>query len=114
MLHRIRLAMQDEHFGSKLGGEVEADETFIGGKARNMHNDVHARRISGMGQNFKDKTIVMGLLERGGNVRTLVIPDRQKETLQPIVREHVEVGTALFTDEMGGYKGCMTSSSTRS
>ena len=90
MLHRIRLAMQDENFGSKLGGEVEADETFIGGKARNMHRDVHARRISGMGQSFRDKTIVMGILERGGNVRTLVIPDRQKETLQPIVREHVE------------------------
>ncbi len=102
MLHRIRLAMQDETFGSKLGGEVEADETFIGGKARNMHKDVHARRITGMGQSFRDKTIVMGLLERGGRVRTLVIPDRQKETLQPIVREHVEVGSALFTDEMGG------------
>jgi len=105
MLHRIRLAMQDEHFGGKLGGEVEADETFIGGKARNMHKDVHARRITGMGQSFRDKTIVMGLLERGGKVRTQVIADRQKETLQPIVREHVETGTALYTDEMGGYKG---------
>jgi len=108
MLHRIRLVMQDEHFGSKLGGdggEVEADETFIGGKARNMHKDVHARRITGMGQSFRDKTIVMGLLERGGKVRTQVIADRQKETLQPIVREHVETGTALYTDEMGGYKG---------
>src|SRR5271166_5975824 len=105
MLHRIRLLMQDENFGSKLGGEVEADETFIGGKARNMHKDVHARRITGMGQSFRDKTIVMGLLERGGNVRTLVIPDRQKGTLQPIVREHVQVGSALLTDEMGGYQG---------
>src|SRR5271166_95967 len=108
MLHRIRLVMQDENFGSKLGGdggEVEADETFIGGKARNMHKDVHARRITGMGQSFRDKTIVMGMLERGGKVRTLVIPDRQKETLQPIVREHVEVGAALLTDEMGGYQG---------
>src|SRR5271165_4122994 len=108
MLHRIRLVMQDENFGSKLGGdggEVEADETFIGGKARNMHKDVHARRITGMGQSFRDKTIVMGMLERGGNVRTQVIADRQKETLQPIVREHVETGTALYTDEMGGYKG---------
>jgi len=105
MLHRIRLAMQDEHFGSKLNGEVEADETFIGGKARNMHKDVYARRITGMGQSFRDKTIVMGILERGGRVRTQVIPDRLKETLQPIVREHVAAGAALFTDEMGGYKG---------
>jgi len=105
MLHRIRLALQDEHFGSKLGGEVEADETFIGGKARNMHKNVYERRITGMGQSFRDKTIVMGILERGGQIRTQVIPDRQKETLQPIVREHVATGTALFTDEMGGYKG---------
>jgi transposase-like protein len=105
MLHRIRLAMQDRYFGSKLSGEVEADETFIGGKARNMHKAVHERRISGMGQSAKDKTIVMGVLERGGKVRTELIPDRQKHTLQPIVREHVEAGSALFTDEMGGYKG---------
>lgn len=105
MLHRIRLAMQDETFGSKLRGEVEADETFIGGKARNMHKSVHERRITGGGQSFRDKTVVMGILEREGRVRTQVIPDRQKETLQPIVRQHVEAGAALFTDEMGGYKG---------
>ena len=108
MLHRIRLAMQDETLGSKLGGrsgEVEADETFIGGKARNMHKSVHARRITGSGQSFRDKTIVMGILERGGHVRTQVIPDRQKDTLHPIVKQHVATGSALFTDEMGGYKG---------
>jgi transposase-like protein len=58
-----------------------------------------------MGQSFRDKTIVMGMLERGGQVRTQIIPDRQKHTLQPIVRQHVEAGAALFTDEMGGYKG---------
>lgn len=105
MLHRIRLAMQDDNFGSKLRGEVEADETFIGGKARNMHKGVHKRRITGMGQSFRDKTIVMGMLERGGRIRTLVIPDRQKTTLHPAVKEHVHTGSALFTDEMGGYKG---------
>jgi transposase-like protein len=108
MLHRIRLAMQDETLGSKLGGrggEIEADETLIGGKARNMHKNVHARRITGCGQSFRDKTIVMGILERGGHVRTQVISDRKKETLQPIVKEHVATGSAIFTDEMGGYKG---------
>ncbi len=107
MLHRIRKAMQS---GSLMkmggnGGEVEADETFIGGKARNMHKDVHERRISGGGRNVQDKTIVMGILERGGRVHIQVIADRQKHTLQPIVRKHVEAGSALFTDEMGGYKG---------
>jgi len=108
MLHRIRLAMQDETLGSKLGGnggEVEADETFIGGKARNMHKSVKARRITGRGQSFFDKMMVAGVLERGGKVRTQIIPDRQKETLQGFVKTNVEAGTALFTDEMGGYKG---------
>jgi transposase-like protein len=104
MLHRIRLAMQDENKG-QMCGQVEADETFIGGKARNMHKSVHERRITGMGQSFRDKTIVMGILERGGQVRTQIIPDRLKTTLQPIVRQHVEPGSTLYTDEMGGYKG---------
>jgi transposase-like protein len=108
MLHRIRLAMQDETLGSKLGGngsEVEADETFIGGKARNMHKNVKARRIRGQGHNLDDKIIVMGMLERGGRVRTQVISDRHKSTLHQIVRNNVETGVALFTDELGGYKG---------
>jgi transposase-like protein len=105
MAHRIRFALHKGSFDSMLQGEVEADETFIGGKARNMHKSVKARRITGQGRNVEDKTIVMGVLERGGQVRTQVIPDRQKHTLQPIVRQHVAAGAALFTDEMGGYKG---------
>ena len=79
MLHRIRLAMQDDSFGSKLSGEVEADETFIGGKARNMHISKRERRITGTGG--KDKTAVMGMLERGGKVRAQIIPNRRKSAL---------------------------------
>ncbi|MGO9646560.1 MAG: IS1595 family transposase [Terriglobales bacterium] len=105
MLHRIRLSMQDETLGSKLSGEVEADETFIGGKARNMHKSVKARRITGQGQSHFDKIMVAGVLERGGKVRTQVVADRQKETLHPLVRTHVEAGAMLYTDELGGYKG---------
>jgi transposase-like protein len=105
MLHRIRLAMQDETLGSKPSGEVEADETFIGGKARNMHKSVKARWITGQGQSAFDKIIVMGMLERGGRVRTQVVADRVKTTLHPIIKRHVETGTALFTDELGGYRG---------
>lgn len=105
MLHRIRLAMQDETFGSKLRGEVEADETFIGGKARNMHKDVKARRISGSRRSVDDKMVVMGVLERGGRVHAQVVPDRVQKTLQPIIERHVEAGSAIFTDEHGAYKG---------
>ena len=103
ILHRIRLAMQDETFGSKLGGEVEVDETFIGGKARNMHLDKRERRITGTGG--KDKTIVFGALERGGKVRTIVVADRKKSGLQAPVKEHVEAGAALYSDALKSYDG---------
>ncbi len=103
MLHRIRLALQDESFGSKLGGEVEVDETFIGGKARNMHIDKRERRITGTGG--KDKTIVFGALERGGKVRTMVVADRKKSALQARVKEHVEAGAALYSDALQSYDG---------
>lgn len=63
MNHRLRYTLKDGGFGS-LAGEVEADETFIGGKARNMHASKRERRITGTGG--KDKTAVMGILERGG------------------------------------------------
>ncbi len=67
MAHRLRFALTEGGF-NLLGGEVEADETFIGGKARNMHVAQRKRRITGTGT--KDKTAVMGILQRGGKVRT--------------------------------------------
>jgi hypothetical protein len=103
MLHRIRLAMQDDFFGSKLGGEVEVDETFIGGKARNMHVSERKRRITGTGG--KDKTAVVGILERGGKVRTAVVSNRRRKVLQDEVRKHVTVGAALYTDALLSYEG---------
>jgi transposase-like protein len=102
MLHRIRKAMQDESAG-KLGGEVEVDETFIGGKARNMHIDKRERRITGTGG--KDKTIVFGALERGGKVHTAVVADRKRSALQSCVKEHVEAGAALYSDALKSYDG---------
>ena len=103
MLHRIRLAMQDEHFGGKLGGEVECDETFIGGKARNMHKNVKARRIHGRGGD--GKAIVTAVLQRHGTVRATVVPDRQEHTIQDNVRKHVDAGSTLYTDELQSYEG---------
>jgi transposase-like protein len=89
--------------GTGGSGEIEADETFIGGKARNMHLSVKARRITGTGT--KDKTAVMGILERGGEVRTIVVPNRKKAALQGEIRKHVEAGTALYTDFLMSYDG---------
>jgi transposase-like protein len=102
MAHRIRFAL---HHGSfeKLTGECEADETFIGGKARNMHVSERKRRITGTG--MKDKTAVMGILERGGKVRTAVLPSRKRHAIQAEVKKHVEAGAALYTDALMSYSG---------
>jgi transposase-like protein len=105
MLHRIRKAMQNGSF-MKIGGnggEVEVDETFIGGKARNMHISKRERRITGTGG--KDKTAVMGLLERGGQIRTAIVPSRKRQILHAEVKKHVEAGAALYTDALMSYNG---------
>jgi transposase-like protein len=102
MLHRIRLALQDGA-GGKLGGEVEADETFIGGKARNMHLAKRQRKILGTGG--AGKVAVMGILERGGKVRTKVVPNIRKAQLQAHVRENVLAGSKVFTDALHSYDG---------
>jgi transposase-like protein len=102
MLHRVRLAMQGSD-GGKLCGEVEVDETFIGGKARNMHPDKRRQKITGTGG--KDKTAVIGMVERGGRVRAGVVETRKKAELQKYVRETVEAGSAIFSDELKSYEG---------
>jgi hypothetical protein len=94
MAHRLRFALTDGGSGL-LSGEVEADETFIGGKARNMHVEKRKRRITGTGGT--DKTAVLGIVERGGKVRTSVVSSRRKRTLQNEVRKHVEAGSVLYT-----------------
>ncbi len=101
MLQRCRLAMQDELTGGKLSGQVEVDETYIGGKARNMHR---ARRIrAGVQGPSKGKTIVLGMLQRAGKVVATVIPDRTKQVMQENVKPHIEPGSNIFSDEAGDH-----------
>jgi hypothetical protein len=92
---------------TKLGGSgtpVEVDETFIGGKARFMHRDKRERMSSRGGmQGGHGKAIVMGLLERGGKVKASVIPHRKESIPEMIVREMVEPGAEVHTDEFTGY-----------
>ncbi len=102
MLHRVRLGMQDTN-GGRLSGEVEADESFIGAKSRNMHASVRARKITGRGP--EGKAIVAAVLERGGKVRAKVMETRKKRDLQALVREHVEPGSNVYTDALKSYEG---------
>jgi transposase-like protein len=109
MAHRLRYALKDGGF-DMFSGECEADETFMGGKARNMHIDKKKRRITGSGP--IDKTAVMGILQRGdktkgtiSKVRTSVVSDRRKKTLQREVKENVQAGSALYSDALLSYDG---------
>jgi hypothetical protein len=102
MLHRIRVAMGDDD-GGKLGGfgPVEIDETFVGGKVKNMHK---SRKVKGL--NYAaggGKTIVMGMLERGGKVRAKIVKDRKMESMLPPVHENVRHGASIITDEHSTY-----------
>lgn len=90
--HRIRFSLHTGSF-EKLSGHVEVDETFIGGKARNMHKAKKQRVITGTGG--KDKTVVMGMMERGGDVRTVDF-DRFK-----MAASHI-VGKRLTWDHLTG------------
>src|SRR5271155_3033217 len=102
MLHRIRLAMQNRSF-EKIAGEFEADESFIGGLARNMHKSKKAK-ITGTGG--AGKAIVMGLLDRKTEkVRLRHVPNTQRETLQGVVREYVQGGSYIFSDAWVAYNG---------
>lgn len=102
MDHRIRLSLHPGSMG-KLSGQVEVDESFIGGKARNMHLKDRRRKISAPGP--KGKAVVMGILKRGGEVRTFVVPGTRRNHLKPHIQEHVEAGSAIFTDELKSYRG---------
>lgn len=108
MLHRIRLAMQSGTF-EKLSGEIEADETYIGGKVENMHK--WERLQSGVqGRGTVGKAIVFGLLERNAGdkaskVKTKVVKNTKKRTLQPEIKNSVEGGANLFTDALKSYQG---------
>ena len=105
LLQRLRLAMQGDG-GGTLGGEVEVDETFIGGKARNMHKDRRKRVIKGRGP--LGKVAVIGLLNRHeskshSTIRTHVIEGRRKEHVESEVRSNVAPSATVYTDELRSY-----------
>lgn len=109
MNHRIRKAMQCGTF-KKLSGQVEVDETYIGGKARNMHRSKLAKRVeqfatpyTGRNQNI-GKVAVMGLLERNGEVRTMVVPNTKRKSLHGEVSKHVEQGATVYSDALRSYR----------
>ncbi len=108
MLSRLRLALQDKR-GGKFQGDVEVDETYIGGKARNMHKAKKDRVIGIKGAGMTGKVAVMGLLERHRNgksqVRTQIVHSTRKPSLQSVVRSGVSGGSTVYTDALKSYDG---------
>ena len=95
MGHEIRKYMAKVDGETPLGGAVEADETYIGGK----------RSGGKRGRGAPNKTIVFGMLERGGDIMAHVVPNVRKRTLQPLITESVEPGSIVHTDELASYSG---------
>jgi len=107
MLHRIRLAMQEGHM-ERLSGEVEVDETYVGGGPRHRKpRSANLAKHGGEGYQEPvktyEKTAVMGLRERGGRVRAFVIPNAKMFTLYSRLRDNVEPGSTVYTDAHPGY-----------
>ena len=94
MGHEIRKYMAKVDGETPLGGAVEADETYVGGK-----------RPGKPGRGAAGKTVVFGMLERGGDVMATVVPNVSKRTLYPIITENIEPGSTVHTDEFGTYRG---------
>lgn len=101
VLHRLRHAAQTRSFNRPLTGEVEADETFVGGKEKNKH----AWQRTGGKQGGAGKVAVLGILEREGELRTGLTPNLSARNVQSAVRENVEAGSLILTDEHPSFRG---------
>ena len=95
MGHEIRKFMADTDGERPLNGTVEVDETYVGGK----------RSGGKRGRGAPGKTVVFGMLERDGDVMAKVVPNVRKKTLHPIIKENVEKGSTVNSDELASYNG---------
>jgi transposase-like protein len=103
MLHRLRTAAQEDDYKEPLFDEVECDETYVGGKTKFKH----ARRIAQLPRkpSIHDLIPVMGILQRGGAVRAMVVKNHKRVNLHAEIRKHVAPGSTLYTDDMHSYRG---------
>jgi transposase-like protein len=103
MAHRIRYAMEQPPFQARLGGIVEADETYVGGKARNRKRAMKGKVSTGRGTHFKTPVVV--LVQRGGKARSTHVANVTAANLGSILRENVHSDARLMTDSFSAYRG---------
>jgi transposase-like protein len=105
MLHRIRLAMTGQNAAKmgQSGGPCEVDETFVGGKPKNMHGS-RRRKMQTALNGASGKVAVMGMVDRDSRqVRAKVVPNVKRETLQNMILKEIESGSTVYTDCWVGY-----------
>ena len=104
MLHRIREAWAGEN-GEPFDGPVEVDETYFGGKRKNM-SKAKRKELAGTGRGAVGKTAVVGMKDRDSNMVTArVVDETDAHTLQGFVGDHAAEGATVYTDDHGGYQG---------
>ncbi|WP_374309153.1 IS1595 family transposase [Methylocella sp.] len=101
VLHRLRHAARAASFNAPLKGDVEADTTFVGGKEKNKHAD---KKTPGS-QGGANKAVVLGVIERDGELRAEHVGDAKAKTLQGNIRRNVKAGSAVLTDEDSAFIG---------
>jgi len=103
ILHRLRDVCDTPLFKKMFGGDVEIDETYVGGSNTNRHWD--KKVLHSQGRSGKDKTPMLVIMERKGNVIVEKVPNVEQKTLEPIIRTYVEDGSTVYTDEWKAYNG---------